>query len=27
VLTSDTPAEARTRLAEAYDAFAEGATA
>jgi nifR3 family TIM-barrel protein len=27
VLTSDTPAEARTRLAEAYDAFAEGAAA
>jgi nifR3 family TIM-barrel protein len=25
VLTSDTPAEARARLAEAYDAFAEGA--
>ena len=27
VLTSETPAEARTRLAEAYDAFACGATA
>ena len=25
VLTSETPAEARTRLAEAYDAFASGA--
>ena len=27
VLTSDTPAEARARLAEAYDAFANGVTA